>query len=300
MISRPMLLAILSYVFWGFFPIYWKFLKHIPSLEILSHRMIWSFVFYYFIFKISFPGKSLRTLLAIPRRQWWLSGLAALLLAVNWGTYIYAVNSGKILQGSLAYFINPLLNVAVGVLFFKEAITTPLKIAFTLASVGVLLKATMSPDFPYISILLATTFCLYGVVKKKLSISPNESSVLEGIFGVLPGILVALLFMFSPDRGHSHTPTDWLLFIGSGVVTGLPLYWFSIGAQKIPYSLMGMFQFIAPSLQFMVGVWMYGEPMTTADWLAFGFIWGGAAFYIVDRLRPWLATRRLPARPNLR
>lgn len=277
--------GLFSYTFWGFFPIYWKLLGRIPSVEILAHRMIWSCLFYLMIYAYGSVRSRSQTLSLRqqPLKQWSFAFLAAAVLSLNWGLYIYAVKSGQIVQGSLAYFINPLMNVAVGVVAFKEKFPRILKIACAFAAAGVLIQMAFAPQFPTIALSLAITFCAYGIVKKSLTIPPDISSALEGISGFLPALILAYYL-----RSQSHLeilPWEWLLLVGSGVVTGLPLLLFSAAAQRLPYSLMGMMQFIAPSLQFLVGIAMYGERLDTAGLLSFSLIWIGAGLYFWHLLR---------------
>jgi chloramphenicol-sensitive protein RarD len=270
----------ISYALWGFFPLYWKLLGHRQPLEILSHRMVWSFVFYALMFT-GFSYRQFPSLISQSKRDLKLSALAATLLTVNWGIYIYAVNSGHVLEGSLAYFINPILNVAVGVLFFKEPFPLALKLSVAFAALGVLAKIWYTTGFPWISLVLAFTFCAYGVTKKLLRIPAMTSSVLEGAFGFLPAAVA--IFYFSAQDPSPISTSTWFLFVMGGVVTGLPLFLFSYAAQRVPYSIMGMLQFIAPSLQFLVAVAVYHENFGFHDFVAFGFIWIGIFFYMIHQ-----------------
>ncbi len=274
--SRGLLWGFISYALWGVFPVYWKLLSHLPALHILGHRMAWSFVFYLLIF-LGTSRQSLRSLFRQTRREWMLCAIASGLLTFNWGLYIHAVNTGHILEGSLAYFINPILNVAVGVLFFKESFPFMLKLSVLCAALGVGAKILVSPGFPWISLALALSFCAYGVAKKLLKIPARSSSALEGALSLVPAFLAISYF-------HAKLPEPmpagtWALLIGGGVVTGLPLFLFSYAAQRVPYSVMGMLQFVAPSLQFLVAILMFHEPLSAPDLLAFGFIWVGVLFY---------------------
>ena len=266
--------GIVSYVMWGFFPLYWKLLHSRANLEVLAHRMIWSFVFYAFIFVV-FSRRNWRQLARQSIRDWALIALATAALTLNWGIYIYAVNSGHILEGSLAYFINPILNVAVGVFFFREPFPLVLKLSVGFAAFGVALKIGFSSAFPWISLSLAFLFCFYGMIKKILKMPVMTSSFLEGGLGVLPAIFY--LSLVPPPPADLAT---WLLFAGAGLVTGLPLFLFSFSAQRVPYSVMGMMQFIAPSLQFLVAVLVYGEPFDHINLAAFACIWIAIAFYL--------------------
>ncbi len=292
--KKSVIAGLLSYMAWGLFPIYWKLLKNVPNVEILAHRMIWAFLFYFAIYAYRANKRgNFSLLLKQGTKQWMAAGLAAAILTLNWAIYIYAVKSGQIVQGSLAYFINPLLNVAVGVLFFKESFPTILKISCFLAGIGVLIQVLFANSFPWISLSLALTFCTYGVIKKRLRTSADLSSTMEGFVSVFPALILAFYF-----RSHSEiviAKHEWLLLVGSGVVTGLPLLLFSSAAQKLPYSLLGMMQFIAPSLQFLVGTAWYGETLDTAGMISFGLIWSGAGFYFWHMLKSMMMQKRLDA-----
>lgn len=282
--KRALGAGLFSYVCWGFFPIYWKFLSRISATEILAHRMIWSCVFYLGIYSLSsWKQQTFRQLFQQELSQWLAAGLAALVLAINWGIYIYAVNSGQIVQGSLAYFINPLMNVAVGVIFFKERFPTILKVALGFALAGVLVQVGFAPSFPWIALTLATTFCIYGVIKKTRLIPPDLSSAMEGLASLLPALCLA--WFYRQESSYVIFTHEWLLLIGSGVVTGLPLFLFSMAAQALPYSLIGMMQFIAPSLQFLVGILIFGEKLSPSGFISFLLIWLGAGFYFFHLLR---------------
>lgn len=276
--SQGLMWAFSSYVMWGIFPIYWKLLHSLSAPEILTHRMLWSFVFYLLIF-LATSYKQLPTLFRQSKRDWAMSAVAAVLLAINWGIYIYAVNSGHILEGSLAYFINPILNVAVGVIFFKEEFPLVLRLSVGFAALGVGAKIFFSSGFPWISIVLALTFCAYGVTKKLLKIPARTSSVLEGAVSALPAL--AGVIYFQTQDAPMYSGQIWFLLIMGGVVTGFPLFLFSYAAQRIPYSILGMLQFTAPTLQFLVGLLMYNENFGSSEMVTFGLIWIGISFYLV-------------------
>ena len=292
--TLPVLFVITCFVIWGTFPIYWKQLHHVPALEVLSHRMIWSFLFYLGIFQFS-RLKHGATALKTNARDWKLATVSAALLIINWGVYIYAVNAGHILEGSLAYFINPLMSVALGVLVFKEDLPRLLKIAFALACAGVLVRIAYGQHFPWIALILATSFCIYGAVKKVTRTPATQSSLMEGLMGLAPSLIAAIYLRQTSD--FTLTTSDWAYLVGSGVVTGLPLFLFAIAAQRLPLSLIGMLQFIGPTLQFLVGVYMYGETLTQADLFSFMLIWGGVGFYFADKLRRLASHTPEPQKP---
>ena len=277
--SKPGLFwGFVSYVMWGLFPLYWKLLKERPAVEILSHRFVWSFVFYLAIVLL-FSRRDLRAFFKQTKRDWLLSTLSAFFLSINWGVYIYAVNSGHILEGSLAYFICPILNVVIGVSFFNEAFPRALKIATAAITVGVLIRTLLAPSFPWLALIIAASFSFYGITKKLLKVPVMTSSLMEGTIGLLPAIAGALYFSRSPELAPLTTHL-WVLLIAGGIVTGLPLFLFSFAAQKIPFSIVGMLQFIVPTIQFILAIWVYGESFETNDLLAFGFIWLGMGFYL--------------------
>jgi chloramphenicol-sensitive protein RarD len=278
---KTLVLALTSYFLWGFFPIYWKFLKDLQSFEILAHRFIWSFVFYLLVFLAFSAGTKVIRRRPIQIRDWLAATLASLLLAINWGSYIYGVNSGQILETSMAYFLNPLLNVAVGVLVFREPFPWPLKVAVSLASLGVM--TLMWGTVPWLALVLASTFCAYGVVKKTFPLEARLGSVMEGFVALFPAVIAAVYFRHQSPV-ETLAMSHWLLFMGAGVVTGLPLVLFSYSAQKLPYSLMGVMQFIAPTLQFLVGLLIFGEKLTSAQAIAFVLVWTGIGFYLAEKI----------------
>ncbi len=291
--NKGLFWGFISYTLWGFFPVYWKLLADRSSLEILAHRMVWSFVFYLCIF-LATSYSDLHKLLKQSRTDWLYSALAAALLTLNWGLYIYAVNSGHILEGSLAYFINPILNVAIGVLLFREPFPLILKLSVGSAFLGVAYKMLYAPGFPWIALVLAFSFCAYGVTKKILKIPARTSSVLEGAVGVLPALLAVAYFQ--THNAVPASPTTWLLFVLGGVVTGLPLFLFSFAAQRVSYSIMGMLQFIAPSLQFLVAVLIFDETLNIQDLVAFALIWLGIGFYLGHQIISSRQKRNDPAK----
>ncbi len=296
-----MIYALLAYLCWGFFPIYWKLLKHVPLLEILSQRVLWAFVFYTIL--LSVKNKRLFFFKPANKKSMFILAIASILLMANWLIYIYAVNSNQILEGSLGYFINPLFNILLGVIVLKEKLTKDQIIAVAMATVGVGIITLNNGHLPWIALVLASTFCLYGYLKKLSSATGAESNQFESVL-FIPLALGALVFsLFFSTTGstdfitnstnnfnsiHSYTffydLKTWALFIGSGIVTGLPLIFFSEAARRIPYYLMGFFQFLAPTLQFMTGVLIFNEAVTTWKLIGFGFIWAGIVWLIARKV----------------
>lgn len=268
--------ALLAYLAWGFFPIYWKFLKHVPSLEILCHRVLWAFVFYTVLMAVQ--KKRLNVYWPQTKTLFRNLFLGATLLMANWFVYIYAVNSSQIVESSLGYFINPLVNIAIGVFVLKEKLNVYQKWATFLATVGVLVISVDQGHLPWIALFLAFSFSFYGLIKKLNPVRGLESNQFESMV-MIP---VAIIFLCMQSKWMGRTPYPWvpnegistgLLLVGAGVVTGLPLILFAEAAQRMPFYLLGFFQFLAPSLQFMTGVFLFGEPLSSLKLVGFVFIW---------------------------
>jgi len=283
--------ATLAYLGWGFFPIYWKFLKHIPSLEILCHRVIWAFVFYSVV--IAVKDKMWQPFWPHTARLTKALLLASALLMANWFVYIYAVNSNQIVESSLGYFINPLVNIAIGVIVLKERLSILQKIATLSATVGVLIISFDQGRLPWIALFLAFSFSFYGLIKKLNPVSGVHSSQFESL-AMIP-VALGLLY-FQPLMIGTH-PFPWqngfdlstaLLLIGCGAITGFPLIFFAEAAQRMPFYLLGFFQFLAPTLQFFSGVVLFGEPLSDLKLKGFIFIWVAGILILMNN---WLMGR---------
>lgn len=272
--------ALGAYLLWGVVPIYWKHLYHIPAAEILCHRVIWSFVFYFLI--LYWKQRSFTESLKPLKKSSGAILLAALLVSSNWLVYIYAVNSNQILQGSLAYFMNPLLNIVFGALLFKERLSTAIKIAVSLASIGVLILAWDGGHLPWLALFLAITFSLYGIAKKKSVLPAIVSVWLESLLLLIPAVIAAIYYRVQSTS--SITLSDLLFLMGGGVITGLPILWFSEAALRIPYSSMGFMQFLSPTLQFICAVFLYSEPFQKIQMWAYGFVWMGVLLFLSQLL----------------
>ena len=278
---KGVLYGILCYGTWGFFPLYWKMLQHVPLVEILCHRMFWSMVFMATLFVgiHRYPVlQHVRT-----RRQFLLLFLTGALMAANWGVYIWAINNGHIVQSSLGYYINPLLNVLFGFLFLKERLNRVQCVSLLLAVVGVTYLTVDFGSFPLISIVLALTFALYGLVRKKIDIDATSALTVETIYMSFPALayLVVTFMQGNNALNDFHLPTALLLAMG-GVVTALPLLWFGKAAERIPLSTMGFIQYLSPSLQLLIGVIIFGEPFTPSHVVCFSCIWLGLILFSAD------------------
>lgn len=274
-----MIYAGLAYFGWGFFPIYWKFLKHVPVVQILCYRVLWAFVFYslVLIYKnrkfILFKPETKKSFLAL--------SLASVLLMGNWLVYIYAVNSNQVVESSLGYFINPLVNILIGVLFLKERLSRFQTIAILFAGLGVMIISLDQGQTPWIALFLAVTFSCYGLIKKLNPISGLKSNQFESAI-MLPAALVYLSTQSYGWLTPQNMLPSVLLLAGSGLITGLPLIFFAEALQRIPYYLMGFFQFLSPTLQFLSGVFIFAEPLSSLKLKGFIFIWLGWAVLILN------------------
>ncbi|MGD1918662.1 MAG: EamA family transporter RarD, partial [Pleurocapsa sp.] len=259
----------------GLFPVYWKLLGSIPALEILSHRVIWSSVLLLGVLFAYGSWQESIELLLNPKKSLPLL-VSASFLAFNWGLYIYGVNSDRIIETSLGYFINPLVSVLLGVIILRERLKWAEWMAFFLASVGVSYSIFAVGQVPWIALGLAFSFGTYGLLRKVMTVEPLLGLTVETCL-LAPVAIAYLAFHDNNHFGQNGTVT--LLLIGCGVVTSIPLFCFNIAIQRLRLSTMGFFQYIAPTLQLIVGVWLYQEPFTKNNAIVFGFIWIALAIY---------------------
>lgn len=276
------LYAVLAYSSWGLLPIYWKFFGQVPAVEVLSHRIIWSALF-------------LMVVLWVQHRQteFWqiwqpklLKGLllTALLLAFNWGLYIYGVNTDRVVETSLGYFINPLVNVLLGFLFLKERLHRSQQVAVGLAALGVAYFIWQFGSVPWIALGLAISFAFYGLLRKVIAVAPLSGLAVETLL-ITPLALVIITYLAQTDQGHwGANPVLTVLFLGCGFVTSFPLLWFNNAAKRLRLSTLGFFQYLAPSFQLLLGVLLYREPFTFTHAVTFGLIWTALLVYSVSSL----------------
>ncbi len=281
-----------AYLLWGLFPIYFVATKHVPALEILSHRIVWSvpFGFLILLFRKQI-GETLKAL-AHPRTVGLLT-IAALALALNWGVYIWAIQIEQIFQGSLGYYINPLIYVLVGVVFFKEKLSRLQGLAIFFAIIGVLILTIHGGQFPGIALILACSFATYGVLRKQINIGAMPGLFIEVLVLFLPAAIVLFVFYQNGTLawGANGRETDVLLLL-AGPLTVLPLLAFAFAARRIPLSTLGILQYIGPTMQFACAIY-YGEPFTAAHAWCFGFIWLGVGVFTVEAIRT--SRRQAPA-----
>ena len=275
------LYALLTYGSWGLLPIYWKLLYTASALEILAHRMLWSTVF---VFGLLAVQKRLNEILELFKssKNIWLLLLTAFLLGCNWFVYIYAVNTDQIIEASLGYYINPLLNVLMGFIFLRERLNFLQCMALGLAALGVLNFLWDFGSLPWIALSLSFTFALYGLVRKVIPVKPLVGLLIETVLlAPLAIIMISILMIDGSGSFGKQWETD-LLLIGAGVVTSLPLLWFVNAAKRLRYTTMGFFQYLSPSLNLVLGIFLYNEPFTQAHIITFSLIWSGLAIFSIN------------------
>lgn len=279
-----LLTGVSAYGIWGLFPLLFNLLKPAAPLEILAHRIVWSLVFVtVLLVALRRPWGWLPKALSRERAPWAIG--ASVLIAVNWLTYIWAVTSGHVVEASLGYFINPLVNVALGRLLFGERISRGGLAGVLLALAGVSVIAWENWSGLWVSLLLAFSFGLYGAVKKRATTPALEGLFLESVVlaPVAVGYLVWLGVVGAGQFGASAGGSGMLLL--AGVLTAVPLWLFAIAASNLPYSTVGMLQYLAPTIQFLLGLFVFGETVTASYWAGLVLVWMGSATYLGSALR---------------
>ncbi|MDF1547799.1 MAG: EamA family transporter RarD [Bacteroidales bacterium] len=267
-----------AYILWGVLPLYWKLLKHVPAQEILTHRIFWSLIF---ILLLLWARKNLK-LKAIFTNIKLMKSLVAtsILIGINWGFYIYAVNSDQILEASMGYYINPLVSVLLGLIILKEKLDTLKIVALLLAAAGVIYITLDYGEVPWLSLILAFSFGFYGLLKKMTPINSLQGLAVETMI-LSPICLGFILFNLIGQTG-SLFMVSWstdIFLIMAGVATTLPLFWFAKGAKRIPLSSVGFLQYISPSISMLIGIFIYHEKFGQTQLVSFGFIWLALIIY---------------------
>jgi chloramphenicol-sensitive protein RarD len=279
-----MLLGLGAYAIWGVLPLYFKLLAEVGAIEIVSHRIVWSIFFVTALLTLSRKWAGVAAALATPRVAMTLA-LTAVLIGVNWLVYIYAVVNGHVLEGSLGYYLNPLVNVLLGVFLLKEKLTPLQKFAFVLASAGVAVLASGAGSALWISLTLAASFASYGYLRKVAPVDALEGLSVETML-LAPLALGWILWLTSQGESHflADRTTDILLVVG-GIITAVPLLLFTAAAKRLPYSTLGFLQYLAPTLQFLLAVLAFGEPFRLPHMICFGAIWVALAIFTVEGIR---------------
>lgn len=287
--SRGSFLAISAFTIWGLFPFYFKELSHIGSLDVLANRIIWSVVTLSIL--LFLIGKYWISILSVFRDKKQLACLflGAVLIAVNWGLYIWAVDNNHLFEASLGYYINPLFNVLVGIFLLKERFNRWQCLALIFAAIGVSLQVIALSKIPWVSLCLATSFSLYGFIHKKIAVAAIPGLFIEACV-LLPFALIYLLYLILSDGNGFHGPLvwtvrDWLWLMAAGPVTVLPLLLFTMAAKRMAYSILGFIQYITPSLLFLLALFYYDEPFSVITLITFIFIWLALMILSIDMLR---------------
>lgn len=282
--------GVAAYGIWGLFPLYWKLVEHVPAVQIISHRIVWSFVTLALIGALRLRRRSVET--GLQTRRVAIYTAAAILISINWFLYVYAVNTGFILETSLGYFITPLVNVLLGVIVLRERLRPLQWCAVALAAAGVLHLTFGYGSLPWIAMGLALSFGSYGLVKKKAPLDSLAGLTLETGIVVVPA--ASYLFAINANGHgaflHSGVGTD-LLLVGGGPVTVVPLVLFASAVRRVTLTTVGLLQYIAPTIQFFLGVFLYGEPFAGTRLIGFVIVWTACVLFSVDGLR---ARSRIP------
>jgi len=281
--------ALSAYLLWGIAPIYFKYLEFIPVYEVLAHRVIWSLLFTAIVITFMRGWKRAIEILKTPKNTVFLT-CTSLLITVNWTVFIWAINNDRMLEASLGYFINPLFNVVLGCVFLNEALSRLKWIAVSLALLGVLIQVVQVGSLPWVSLVLPITFGFYGLLRKKIKIEALIGLFFETLF-VFP---VALYYLFFVANGDSANMVNnsWSLNLSlmfAGIVTAMPLIFFAQAALRLKLSTLGFFQYLAPSMVFVMAVSIYGEVLSLAKIITFIFIWAGIFLFVFEhKLKKWL------------
>jgi len=283
-----------AFLIWGLSPLYWKVLHNIPAFEIIMHRVIWSFLFLLIILIFHRHWNELTAVIKKPRTILILL-LTTVLLGFNWFIYIWAVNNEHILQASLGYFINPLINVLLGMVFLRERFRRLQTVSLVLAGIAVLYLTFYHGEFPWIALSLAFAFGFYGLIRKVAPVSSLVGLFIEMLFLSGPA-LAYILFLNSKGIGalfHISTKID-LFLMGTAFLTAFPLLLFTLGTRRLNLSTVGFLQYIAPSCMFLLGVFFYNEPISNTQIFAFVLIWTALFIYSTDAARYYRLTKKLP------
>lgn len=299
-----MLYAIGAHIMWGLFPLYWKLVGNISSVSLVSHRIVWAF----FFLAIGVPiliakGKEVpfdEFVKVIRSPRVWVSyTIAAVMLAINWLAFIWAVTHGQVLQASLGYYINPLLSILLGVIVLGERLQTIQWIAVGVAGVGVSIMTIHGGGLPWASIAMASSFSIYGLIKKRSPLPSLSGLLLECSVLLIPAVF--WLACTVPEAGKVNIPVglfQWSLMIGGGVITILPLGLFAAATKRIPLSTAGVLQYVGPTLQFLVGAVIFGESFDGGRIAGFACVWLGSAMYLLAIIRSARLAPKTP-RPNI-
>lgn len=283
--NTGVLFAALSFFCWGLFPLYFHAIGEVPPMEILAHRMLWSLLFLAIVLAVRRQWKWLPEVLARPKVVGAFIA-SALLLSTNWLIYIWSVNNGHVLDASLGYFINPLVNVLLGLLVLKEKLRRGQWLAVGIATAGVAWLTWQAGQLPWIALLLAASFGAYGLLRKTAALAALEGLSFETmlLFPIAAGYVGWLTLNGSNTFINTPSDSTRLLLIAAGPITAIPLLLFAAGARRIPLSVLGMLQYLSPTMQMLLGLWVFHEAFSAARLIGFIVIWSALAIYVAEGL----------------
>ena len=284
-----------AFLIWGLFPLYWKLVGSVPALQVLAHRGLWCAVS---VWAVLLARGGWGWIAGLRPRLWGLLALGGMLISINWGVYVWAVNHGHVVDTSLGYFITPLVNVVLAVLVLRERPTLMQQVALLVAGLSVVLLGVRAGHLPWISLTLACSFGSYGLLRKLVAIDAMRGLAVESGLMSLPALV---FLMWCAHKGELHflsgdDRSDLLLLIG-GPVTALPLALFAWGTRRVSMVAVGVMQYLTPTVQFLIGVWLFHEPFGGARRLAFGLIWTALALFTGEALWRYRAAARRPVAP---
>ena len=283
---RGLAYGVAAYLLWGLFPLYWPLLKPASAIEILAHRMLWSLAFVVILLWWGRGFSGVRAVLA-DREKRTLLGCAAIVITFNWGTYIWGVNSKHVIETSLGYFINPLFTILLGVFLLHERLRRMQWVAVGIGSVAIVVLTVDYGRLPWIALVLATSFGLYGYFKKRASVGAVESLAIETGYLAVPALITLVVIEARGDLAFAHHGAgNTTLLVLTGAITAIPLLFFGAATRRLPLSVIGLLQYLAPVLQFAVGVGIDHESMSSARWIGFGLVWVALIVLTWDGLRP--------------
>ncbi|MAI26293.1 MAG: protein RarD [Spirochaeta sp.] len=283
--SRAIMAGVGAYLIWGGSPIYWNAIKHVPPAEALSWRVLWAIVILLGVLALRSQWTVLFRVLTTPRTLLISIG-AGLLLSVNWAVFVWAVTSGHIVEVSLGYYINPLMSVALGVVILRETLSSGARLSVAIATIAVVVMTLAGDEWPWIALSLASTFALYGLLKKQPAAGPPlESLLVEATTALIPLSFYLFYLVYGGQSVVMASDDHPLLIPASGLITVLPLVLFGVAVRSVPLSTLGMLQYLAPTIQLVLGLVLYGEVATSAEIFGFVSVWVALAIYAFDSLR---------------
>jgi chloramphenicol-sensitive protein RarD len=282
--SLGLIFGLSAYLLWGLFPLYWPLLKPASAYEIVAHRAIWTLIFCLVV--LAFHKKLRQTISQLRKPKIFFGLLAtSALISVNWIVYIWATNSGHVVEASLGYYINPLVIIAFGVLLLKEKMRIGQWVAVGIATLGVAILTIDYGRLPWIALALAISWGSYGVIKKVLDLGALEGLTIETMLSFIPYLVFLLILENNGTGQFGHDLRLSLLLLSAGAITAIPLLLFNGSTTRLPYTVIGLLQYITPTIQFSIGVWIRHEEMPTARWAGFAIIWCALIALAIDLVR---------------